>query len=154
MYQFYTGETVEIKADGADLLIIKGVGNIKRQYEANQNKFLIALQQYPAGKYLVQFFKGSKVVKQDNFILKQSLKDVPQDYDFRTNAEKTLEAIEAFLSGTATHQQRKVKCGDKEIEYSSYDELIKWQNHFKTIVRKEQGKPSAIRFEKIYFKGK
>jgi hypothetical protein len=49
------------------------------------------------------------------------LKYADADYDPRSKSEIILEAIEAYLGGVASHQQRKVKVGDKEIEYSSFD---------------------------------
>jgi hypothetical protein len=39
------------------------------------------------------------------------LKFTDSNYDPRSNAQKILEAIDAYLAGTATHQQRKVKVG-------------------------------------------
>lgn len=65
-----------------------------------------------------------------------------------------LEAINAFLCGRATSQQRKVQIGDKSVEYSSLSELLQWKRYFEGEVRKEEGKRVNIRHEKIYFTGR
>lgn len=49
------------------------------------------------------------------------METAPEGFDFRSNAEKTLEAINSYLAGTASSQQKRIKCGDKEIEYSSFE---------------------------------
>lgn len=64
-----------------------------------------------------------------------------------------LEAITAYIQGHATAQQRRVQIGDKSIEYSSLDELLKWKRYFEEECRKEEGKPWGLRFEKIYWRG-
>lgn len=65
-----------------------------------------------------------------------------------------LEAINAFLCGRATSQQREVQIGDKKIIYSSLSELLQWKRYFEEEVRKEEGKRVGIRHEKIYFTGR
>lgn len=65
-----------------------------------------------------------------------------------------LEAINAFLCGRATSQQREVQIGDKKIIYSSLSELLQWKRYFEEEVRKEEGKRVNIRHEKIYFTGR
>ena len=65
-----------------------------------------------------------------------------------------LEAINAFLCGRATSQQREVQIGDKKIIYSSLSELLQWKRYFEQEVRKEEGKRVGIRHEKIYFTGR
>lgn len=64
-----------------------------------------------------------------------------------------LEAITAYIQGHATAQQRRVQIGDKAIEYSSLDELLKWKRYFEEECRKEDGKPMGLRFEKVYWRG-
>ena len=65
-----------------------------------------------------------------------------------------LDAINAFLCGRATSQQREVQIGDKKIIYSSLSELLQWKRYFEEEVRKEEGKRVGIRHEKIYFTGR
>jgi hypothetical protein len=65
-----------------------------------------------------------------------------------------LEAINAFLCGRATSQQREVQIGDKKIIYSSLSELLQWKRYFEEEVRKEDGKRVGIRHEKIFFTGR
>lgn len=62
-----------------------------------------------------------------------------------------LEAINAFLCGRATSQQREVQIGDKKIIYSSLSELLQWKRYFEQEVRKEEGKPLKIKLEKLYW---
>ena len=62
-----------------------------------------------------------------------------------------LEAINAFICGRATSQQRRVQIGDKSIEYSSLSELLQWKRYFEEEVRKEEGKPLKIKLEKLYW---
>ena len=62
-----------------------------------------------------------------------------------------LEAINAFICGRATSQQRRVQIGDKSVEYSSLSELLQWKRYFEEEVRKEEGKPLKIKLEKLYW---
>ena len=62
-----------------------------------------------------------------------------------------LEAINAYIQGRATAQQRRVQIGDKSIEYSSLSELLQWKRYFEEEVRKEEGKPLKIKLEKLYW---
>ena len=64
-----------------------------------------------------------------------------------------LNAITAYIQGRATSQQRKVQIGDKTIEYSSLEELLKWKQYFEEEVRKEEHK-KPLRHEKIYWVGR
>lgn len=64
-----------------------------------------------------------------------------------------LEAITAYIQGHATAQQRRVQIGDKSIEFSTLSELLQWKQYFEREVRKEEGKPMGLRFEKITWGG-
>lgn len=66
---------------------------------------------------------------------------------------KALEAITAFIQGRATSQQKRIQVGDKSIEYSSFDELLKWKSYFEEEVRKEEGKARSLRHEKLFWRG-
>ena len=153
MIQCYNHTTINVNSGGADTLIVKGVATDIIQYTAVNGVFVIDLSEYQEGKYILQYMEKNQIIKQDFMTVKQNLKFVSADYDFRTNAEKILEAINAYLSGVATHFQKKIKIGDKEIQYSSYDQLMKWKNYYQSQVDKQQGKKSSIRYEKLYYKG-
>lgn len=156
MFQFYTSEKVEIKAvSGSDVLLVKGTTTDIKRYVLDGDSFKVDLAEYSAGEYLLQFIQSesNKVLKQDTMKLKQSLVDAPEGFDHRSQAEITLQAINAYLSGVASSQQKRVKVGDKEIEYSSFDQLIKWKSYYEKQVRKQQGRPFKIRCEKLRYKG-
>ena len=76
--------------------------------------------------------------------IKQDLAHVPSGtaYDPRSQAEITLEALDAKIAGRAlTIQQSKVTVGDRSIEYmNSIDELLRWRDHFARVVAIEQGR--------------
>ena len=101
----------------------------------------------------MQYFSGEQVIKQDTLNVKQNLLYASSGYDPRSPAKKTLEAINAYLAGVATHQMRKIVVGDKQIEYSSFEELQKWRLYFEKEVAKEEGKAPCIRHEKLYYRG-
>ena len=62
-------------------------------------------------------------------------------YDPRSQAEITLDALEAKIAGRAlTIQQSKVTVGDRSIEYmNSIEELLRWRDYFRRVVAKERG---------------
>ena len=74
--------------------------------------------------------------------------------EYKSPNRIALDAINAFLCGRATSQQREVQIGDKKIIYSSLSELLQWKRYFEEEVRKEEGKRVGIRHEKIYFTGR
>ena len=80
----------------------------------------------------MQFFDAAdNVIAEDKLTVKQNLKFAAADFDGRSSNQIALEAITAFMQGRATAQQRVIKVGDKEIQYSSFDELMKWREYFK-----------------------
>ena len=153
MYECYNYSTLKIKSDKADSVAVKGTQSAVKLYDVVDGVATIDTSEYEAGNYIIQLFRGDEVIQQDRLLIKQNLKFVDAGYDPRSEAEKILEAIEAYLGGVASHQQRRVKVGDKEIQYSSFDELMKWKNYYQQEVRKEQGKASKLRFEKLYYRG-
>lgn len=64
-----------------------------------------------------------------------------------------LNAINAYICGRASSQQRKVQIGDKTVEYSSLSELLQWKRYFEEECRREEGKRVTIRHEKIFWNG-
>ena len=153
MYECYNYSTLKIKSDKADSVAVKGIQSAVKLYDVVDGVATIDTSEYEAGDYIIQLFRGDEVIQQDSLNVKQNLKYVDADYDPRSEAEKTLQAIEAYLSGVASHQQKRVKVGDKEIEYSSFDQLQKWREYYQKQVRKQQGKAPNLRFEKLIYKG-
>lgn len=153
MYKGYNYSTLIIKDDKADSVAVKGQNSAVKLYSFINGVATIDTADYAVGDYALQFFSGNDVLKTDVLKIEQNLKYADQSFDPTSENKKILQAIKAYLGGVASHQQRKVKVGDKEIEYSSFDQLIKWKNYYQIEVRKQQGKSSGLRFEKLYYRG-
>ena len=153
MYKGYNFSTIDIKDVKSDCLAVKGKNTAVKIYPFTDGVCVIDTQDYAVGDYALQFFKGNEVLKTDVLKIEQNLKYADDSFDPTSENKKILEAIKAYLGGVASHQQRKVKVGDKEIQYSSFDQLIKWKNYYQIEVRKQQGKASNLRFEKLYHRG-
>ena len=153
MYQSYNYSTLQIKDSKADSLAVKGKNTAVKLYSFINGVATINTDDYSIGDYALQFFRGNQITKTDVLKIKQNLKYADQSFDPTSENKKILQAIKAYLGGVASHQQRKVKVGDKQIEYSSFDELIKWKNYYQIEVRKQQKKASGLRFEKLYYRG-
>ncbi len=153
MYKGYNYSTLIIKDDKADCLAVKGKNTEVKLYSFIDGVAEINTDEYTVGDYSLQFFKGNQIFKTDVLKIEQNLKYADDSYDPTSENKKILQAIKAYLGGVASHQQKRVKVGDKEIEYSSFDELIKWKNYYQIQVRKEQGKARALRMQKLYYKG-
>lgn len=149
----YNYSTLTIKNSRADSVAIKGLNIAVKVFDLIDGVAEINTNDFVAGQYTIQFFNSNDVIDEDELIIKQNLKYADANYDPRSTARQILDAINAYLAGTATHQQRRVKVGEKEIEYSSYDQLIKWKNHYQKEVAREQGKPTQIRHEKLFYRG-
>ena len=85
---------------------------------------------------------SGNILREGSFTVRQDLAHAAANYDPRSEAAKTLEALEAKIAGRAlTIQQSKITVGDRAIEYmNSIEELLKWRDHFARLVAKEQGK--------------
>ena len=153
MLQCYNHSTLEIKHSKADSVALKTLNSAVMLYDLVNGVVTINTDNFTIGEYAVQFFKDDQVIEETTLICKQNLKYVSANYDPRTPAKIILEAIEAYLAGVATHQQKRVKVGQKEIQYSSYDQLMKWRDFYAIEARKEQGKAGNLRFEKISWRG-
>ena len=153
MLQCYNHSTLLLKHGKADSVAVKGQNTAVKLYTLTDGVAEINTDDFAVGEYAVQFFKGDQVVEQTVLVCKQNLKFAPINYDPRSPARIILDAIDAYLAGIATHQQKKVRVGDKEIEYSSYDELQKWREFYAIEARKEEGKAGSIRFEKYTYRG-
>ena len=153
MYQSYNYSTLQIKDSKADSLAVKGKDTAVQTYSFIDGVATINTDNYSVGDYSLQFFKGDQIIKIDMLRIKQNLKYADQSFDPTSENKKILEAIKAYLAGRASSQQKQVSVGDKKIIYSSFDQLIKWKNYYQIEVRKEQGKASGLRFEKLYYRG-
>lgn len=74
--------------------------------------------------------------------------------EYKSPNKIALDAINAFLCGRATSQQREVQIGDKKIIYSTLSELLQWKRYFEREVRKEEHKCANLRHEKIFYTGR
>ena len=79
--------------------------------------------------------------------------DLPYPAKLKTTAELTLEAIDAYLANQATMQQKSISINGKQIQYSSFSELIQWRDHFAAIVAKEKHGYSQPTAQLIHLKG-
>lgn len=149
----YNHSQLVIEDKKATSVAIKGISSAVQVYDVINGKAIINTDNYSAGQYVIQFFKDDQIIHQDNLQVKQNLKYAENSFDPRSNAKITLDAINAYLQGVASHQQRKIRVGEKQIEYSSFDELIKWKDYFESIVAKEDGRPTQLRLEKLYYRG-
>lgn len=153
MYECYNHSTLELKNGKADSVAIKGLNIAVKLYDLIDGVVQIDTTDFQVGQYQIQFFSGDLVIQQDVLRVKQNLKYADESFDPRSSNRIILQAIKAYLAGTASSQQRRVKCGQKQIEYSSFDQLIKWKNYYQLEVRKQQGKASNLRYEKLYHRG-
>ena len=81
------------------------------------------------------------MVKYGAFTVKQSLADAPGTFDPRSDAEKTLAALEAKIAGRVlTIEQSHITIGDRSLQYiNSIHELEQWRAFFQRIVNEEHG---------------
>ena len=153
MYECYNHSVLSIQDKKADSVAIKGMDSPVMVYELTDGKAEINTAEWSQGEYVIQFFKGDQVISFDNLLCRQNLKYVSSSYDPRSKAKQILDAINAVLQGRASANQYHVKCGDKEIFYCSFDQLMHWKNYYEKIVAKEQGKPTQIRAERLHYRG-
>ena len=94
------------------------------------------------GVFFFQFTAvDGAVLSEGKFTVRQDLAHAADTYDPRSDAVKTLEALDAKIAGRAlTIQQSKITVGDRSIEYmNSIEELLKWRDYFARLVAREQG---------------
>ena len=151
---YYNHSIIKVPSCGADTLYLKSVsGSLKTETVIEDNFFLIDTENYEAGEYYLQYQKEKQIIREDKIQIKENLAFVDESYDPRSEAEKTLEAIDAMLQGRATAQQQRVQIGDKSIQYSTLDELLKWRDYFAKLVRKESGKTATPKRQLFSFGG-
>ena len=151
---YYNHSIIKVPSCGADTLYLKSVsGSLKTEKVIEDNFFLIDTESYEAGEYYLQYQRENQIIREDKIQIKENLAFVDESYDPRSEAEKTLEAIDAMLQGRATAQQQRVQIGDKSIQYSTLDELLKWRDYFAKLVRKESGKTATPKRQLFSFGG-
>lgn len=139
---FYTNEISFIPVIfGAKTLICKcpNSNNITTDADAAEKFFRITFE--IPGEYIYQQITDGHVVAEGSFTVRQDLAHAPANYDGRSLAVRTLEALDAKLAGRVlTIQQSSITVGDRTIHYmNSIDELLKWRNFFAEKVRAEKG---------------
>lgn len=72
-------------------------------------------------------------------------------FDPRSEAQQIFEAIEATIKGRASQGQLSRRVGDRQLQYMSSDELIKWRNFYKNEYEKELGEGGKRAFIKVRF---
>ena len=90
------------------------------------------------GLYVYQQKTAGAVTGTGRFRLEQDLEHAAEDFDPRSTAEITLEAIDAMLANRATVQQRWVAVGGKAIGYSPISELKQWREYYREQLAAEQ----------------
>ena len=119
MYTGYSQSEIKINMKNVTSLIVKGKDALPATVNFSGGEAVIS--DLEAGIYALQFMQGNSVLFQDTLEVKQNLIYTSSGYDPQSDNRKILEAIDAYLAGIASSQQRRVKVGDKEIEYSSFD---------------------------------
>ena len=64
------------------------------------------------------------------------------NYDFRSNARQTLEALEAAILRRASKEQMSIAIGvrgsSRQLQYLTMDELIRARNFYTNLVKQEE----------------
>ena len=110
---------------------------------------------FKSGVYLYQMIGASgELLRTGKLeVLDRIGPDLPYPAKLKTTAELTLEAIDAYLANQATMQQKSISINGKQIQYSSFSELIQWRDHFAAIVAKEKHGYSQPTAQLIHLKG-
>lgn len=148
----YNHSVIKIKDGKADSLAVKSENTAVQIYTFVNGECQINTDNFPVGEYYLQFFKEQQIIKTDVLQIEQNLKYAGNNYNPKSRNKIILEAITACLQGRATHGQDYVKVGEKQLHYMSYDQLMKLKDYYEVLVRKQDGKAPAIRFEKLYRK--
>lgn len=142
-FLFYTDTNCRIPAPhGAASLAYKGQGAAAVLVSEIAGGFISFPAPSAPGSFFFQIYGHTgEVLEHGTFEVRQNLATAPAGYDPRSEAMKTLEALDAKIAGRAlTIQQTKITVGDRSIEYmNSIDELLKWREHFARIVAEEEG---------------
>lgn len=140
METFIKGAEITIAADGAAVLTLKTVGAPAVTLNAEDGIFLWNSADAAVGKYTCRYIDGNgRCIRTSELEILKPYSEMSDDEDPRSDARKTLDAIDAALAGRASVQQRKVQVGDRTIEYSTINELLKWRHYYALKVAQEEG---------------
>ena len=122
---------------------------------AENGAFVFSTRGVAAGIYRYQIVSSAGELLSSGTleILDRIGPDMAYPAKLKTRAEETLEAIDAYLANQATMQQRSISINGKQIQYSSFAELIQWRDHFAAIVAKEKHGYSQPTAQIIHLKG-
>ena len=137
---FYTNSNISIPATG-DFLVLKKPCLAAEKIAAKPGEYIFASGSEPCTCFFQELDSSGSVILSGEFEIRQDLANASADFDPRSTAEITLEALEDKIAGRAlTIQQSKISVGDRSIEYmNSIDELLRWRDYFRRIVAKEKG---------------
>lgn len=88
--------------------------------------------------YSLRASNGTEVHEIDSGTLKvlPDLVGVGSDFDGRTHAERTLEAIEAVIEGRASKDQDSYRINNRELRRTSISQLLKLRDVYRNEVRR------------------
>lgn len=88
--------------------------------------------------YSLRVTDGTEVHEVDTGTLKvlPDLAAADADYDGRTHAERTLEAIEAVIEGRASKDQDSYRINNRELRRTSIEQLLKLRDVYRNEVRR------------------
>jgi hypothetical protein len=157
MRPILTRNIITIPADPSDAarlsLMLEGEPSTAVSVEVKDGSFSFELQKSGVYRYQLQNSSGGLLRSGTVEVLDQIAPDLPYPAKLKTTAEETLEAIDAYLANQATMQQRSISINGKQIQYSSFSELIQWRDHFAAIVAKEKHGFSQPTAQIIHLKG-
>ena len=87
---FYNHSTLKLENLKADTVAVKGLNTAVKVYDLTDGVVTINTDDFTAGEYTLQFFKGDEVIEQRVLDCKQNLKYVSPEYDPRTPARVIL----------------------------------------------------------------
>lgn len=130
--------------------------SINSTADGDSHKVLLSSAQtanYNAGTYTFQryFENGAEVdgILTGTLIINPNL-ITAATYDTRTVAKKILDAIQATIQRRATKEQSSISVMGKSLTNMSFDELIKAESHYLSVVQNEE----ALESQKQGKKGK
>jgi len=139
-------------------VLINAAGKLTIASTADGDDHLVSLESattaaYPPGRYgytALVSLSGDRIAVGSGSI--EILPDVASldSLDSRTFAEKTLDALEAVISGKASKDQLQYALNGMSLARYTWDELIKARNYFRGEVQKEQRAKAGKKANKVY----
>ena len=139
---FYTNSTAALAApSNAASFVLKKSGALPSVSPVTDSPVTFLTGETPCSAVFQFLSSDGNVLSEGEITIRQDLAHAPLDYDHRSEARKTLEALDAKIAGRAlTIQQSRISVDGKSIDYiNSIDELMKWRNYFARLVAKEEG---------------